>query len=762
MMTNFNLEIYQAIFQSKKLTEIFLGQILFNWHYAIVDYTADCTISEPFDLFDKTIVGILLLDECVSIEEIGAILGLNMRQDEELGLYKDQAEYDILRDALDSLVAYDMIEIGFDYDACRLTRIGHRYALKNRKFIEKTKETFSLFYDIISNNHLDAKRHFTAQDPLIQSTGSFAFLNNGKLRQEIAAVQIPEIWNVEKGHFFKNEKVDKLKLFEIKLSITVLYDVETQMNRILAYDARSKKFYPFCSDWLWQHQSVQILEKLALNRPQKHSLPFPSAHTMSLIQKKQAFERVFKEEPQKAIEIAKTAHQDSEWIEVAYFWNHLSAFLPNDADEIWFLLPDYTEQWLKKIQALQLNQPIFVALPNRETQKQVNDLYEQSLNLNASLYLCVTDISDFEVLIIGKNSKSFKINHFKIVINNNNSLSVPFLKTASADKQSLKTRIALTKAYLATHYLQKLKTSLADSAKKYADNSKHLSKSVLLDFEKLDQKATVFMDLKPNAAIEQQIEEVKFIKNNFLNQLKEKHQFKLLETLDKWENEFKNEIFFKLEPLEAFNKKLKSIENELLDDYHTAREIVGRAKKRLEQEIIRLKEEVLSKTYIIDTNIFIYEPLIMNKIHIKHKIALSHKVIDELDKLKKNPNTKENAEKVITIINRQLGKNLRLKTYKSNLNALSVDYRQPSPDNMILSVAYSLRDENPVLLTNDNGLQLKAKSIGIPVISLSELLSLNALDEVPESPESEIKKPEILKQGNAKPPNKAYPPIRKR
>ena len=41
---------------------------------------------------------------------------------------------------------------------------------------------------------------------------------------------------------------------------------------------------------------------------------------------------------------------------------------------------------------------------------------------------------------------------------------------------------------------------------------------------------------------------------------------------------------------------------------------------------------------------------------------------------------------------------------------------------MILTVALKYRSDNPILLTSDNGLQVKAKGLGIKTITLKEFL----------------------------------------
>ena len=58
----------------------------------------------------------------------------------------------------------------------------------------------------------------------------------------------------------------------------------------------------------------------------------------------------------------------------------------------------------------------------------------------------------------------------------------------------------------------------------------------------------------------------------------------------------------------------------------------------------------------------------------------------------------------------------------SDLSLLPEDFNKKSPDNMILSVALRYKDENPIVLTSDNGLQIKSKGLGLTTISLKDFL----------------------------------------
>ena len=136
------------------------------------------------------------------------------------------------------------------------------------------------------------------------------------------------------------------------------------------------------------------------------------------------------------------------------------------------------------------------------------------------------------------------------------------------------------------------------------------------------------------------------------------------------------------------------------------------------------KKKVQSKkTYIIDTNVFVECPDICNKIDSNCQIILSAKVIDELDKLKitLEGSNKENVNKALSCINKALNRpNISFEV--ANTHLLPADFNRRSPDNMILSVALKYKDDNPTLLTSDNGLQIKCKGLGITTVSLKTFL----------------------------------------
>ena len=120
---------------------------------------------------------------------------------------------------------------------------------------------------------------------------------------------------------------------------------------------------------------------------------------------------------------------------------------------------------------------------------------------------------------------------------------------------------------------------------------------------------------------------------------------------------------------------------------------------------------------------FVNYPDIISKIDEKFLVVLSAKVIDELDKLKIKLDTteKQNVEKALRNINKAMDKR-NVKMELSDPELLPADFNKKSPDNNILTVALKYKHENPILLTSDNGLQVKEKGLGIATISLKDFL----------------------------------------
>ena len=140
--------------------------------------------------------------------------------------------------------------------------------------------------------------------------------------------------------------------------------------------------------------------------------------------------------------------------------------------------------------------------------------------------------------------------------------------------------------------------------------------------------------------------------------------------------------------------------------------------ERKRTELVDGKENI----YIIDTNVFVNCPDIINKIGKKYKIIIPSTVLEELDKLK----IKDGIDKIALS---KAAKNISLaftQQYScmedANVALLPNGFDRKNPDCKILSVALKHSEENPILLTSDNMLAARAKGLGITTLTLKELL----------------------------------------
>ena len=140
--------------------------------------------------------------------------------------------------------------------------------------------------------------------------------------------------------------------------------------------------------------------------------------------------------------------------------------------------------------------------------------------------------------------------------------------------------------------------------------------------------------------------------------------------------------------------------------------------ERKRAELVDGKENI----YIIDTNVFVNCPDIINKIGKKYKIIIPSTVLEELDKLK----IKDGIDKITLS---KAAKNISLaftQQYScmedANVSLLPNGFDRKNPDCKILSVALKHSGENPILLTSDKMLAARAKGLGITTITLKEFL----------------------------------------
>jgi molecular chaperone DnaK (HSP70) len=143
--------------------------------------------------------------------------------------------------------------------------------------------------------------------------------------------------------------------------------------------------------------------------------------------------------------------------------------------------------------------------------------------------------------------------------------------------------------------------------------------------------------------------------------------------------------------------------------------------------VFPIKGKTKDEIFIIDTNIFINEPLILKQFSKDDEIKLAKTVIGELSNLENNEDVKDSAKMALESIDEFTSEN-NISFEDSDLTLLSGDLtinsRNDDNDNRILSIAKYFSNKNSdksvYLLTNDKGLIAKAEGEKVSVFNYNE------------------------------------------
>lgn len=735
MISTLDIDIYNTFYQQRKITEKYVGQVPFIWNYSLVNFNADCTEGLSFDLFDKVIVGILLVDEVLNITEIGEILGMNVVHDPVNQKYRDEAEYDILRAAIDSLVDFKMVETGdIYYNCCQVTDIGREYAAKGRKFKFAGNKEFALYFDNTSGNHKLAKELFSKYNPVARLFRQSDEYLNETILKELCLAQQLDIYNPEKGNSFTNTTINRRKSFSYDLMLKVLlfFNLETNEIQFVAYDPVTKREVEYVSNWLNENQKQELLKHYFDDIDiAETGRRLPLAYSSNLITLNQEFEKALSENPQSALEIASKANEATNYVDPPYFWNNISNFIKPDVAELYLFVPEPTTDFLNIVAQLvkiALSVPLFIVIEKCEdsrTQALLSSIKEFCVGTTNSVFILEAEqIKAFAFWIVtDRTTNQYKdVSFFSEY--GDKKVIIEVLELSQINLGKSEPVCKKVKNLMASEYLPLIYKNIVDYVHKQRErNENEINEKVISSHNDLTNKALVFDTLYQTEADKINLDAIKQEIQDLIYFHTEKWKAATRKKLDELTASYESKEVNDLAELSDFMVAAKAI---LVAAPDTFEEIIQAAVtliRHFKEREQYIKDEVVAKTFVIDTNVFIEDPNILELINRKDYVALSFQVIEELDKLKMKDNTKDKASAASKNINQFLQKsskekNPRVRKTRENLKLLPTELQNKSGDNSILSIACIYKDKNPVILTNDNNLQIKAQMLSIPVLDL--------------------------------------------
>lgn len=130
--------------------------------------------------------------------------------------------------------------------------------------------------------------------------------------------------------------------------------------------------------------------------------------------------------------------------------------------------------------------------------------------------------------------------------------------------------------------------------------------------------------------------------------------------------------------------------------------------------------------YVIDTNVLINDPDVLDLIPRDNLIIIPFKICSELDRMKRvlQENEARNCQKALDDIYAALERDDdSLQILVPNMDLLPDDFNRRSPDNAILAVALQCPKESTIFISDDMVLLAKCRYLGIEAVRSKDFLN---------------------------------------
>lgn len=726
-----NIKGYNIIAKDKKVSDLFLGILDINWKFAKIGYNAICTEALPLTFLEKMVCGIVDLDGKVYLNDLAQIMGFNIEDDVQNLKFQDKGETEILMETLRTLKQFGVISTPDDsYTYVELTDIGKEYYAKGRKFKQAESKGFTMYFDLTAGEHAKAKDLFgkISVDGSNDSTENVEvpYADEGFVKK-YAEAQIPLYYSEKTGNSFTDMSVTSSEFLFKKVVVGVIYEAISETYRFEIIDNGG-----IDSDYIMNHVMLEknykhYLELFLATQPMtsesKSDSQIKFEEDITKVQADAEY-ALFSEKPEQALMLVSDYASSPEYMEKQNLFNFI--------------------QLKKKENGIK---DVFISLPtlSEDAESEISDLAKDS---QTRIMLSCGELEDFDtrfgdnVLVLNGDSESdvvlmlddttYRCENLVFSIGAT-CFNVEFLRKQKEDSADTMENI---RQLYATRFipdaLDKYETLLQDED--VEDIVERIN--VLNDADGLVKFAESYVESTGNG---ERLTELRNKRDEQILALVQKYSTNMLEELD---NLRANTVLDEIVSLDAMEKaqaafselKGKMIPEQSRDNKNgwgcsgvvlALNDSIISFESQLNNREVYLRQELLPKSYIVDTNVFVYFPDIMDYLGKDDKTIVSLKVLDELDKLKGtlDGKSKRNVKKAIKEINHKI--RMQSKTFRmesADTRLLPEDFDKTNPDNMILSVALKYRDRNPFLVTNDINFQNRAASMGIPFKGLVDLL----------------------------------------
>lgn len=723
-MNNDSIHICNLLRREKRQSELYIGYTPYYWEYMVVQFSADCTEALPLTLLDKTICGVLNIDGRLTVPQLGSILGLNVNDDPAHNAYRDAAEDALLNDAIRSLLDYNMIERDFSDGSIDLTDIGREYYRQGKKFHTIEAKSFHVFFDRTTGVHGKARKIFSDAMGRTQTAITPPTYKNEQFLKSFIHEQLPAIYDTQRGNSFTNVTCSPTsKSTRILVQVGVFYDVTTREYRYVA--VLDDKICPelneiiASNDKLRQELEVQVrvLLKDCSTHIDRHSQEEFEASILegsSMVQTEGSISKMI-----------------PSVIEQEEFWQCLPLLVDEKETSVFLRARVLGKEECKAIAAFCDSRPgTNVFLSFLECQGDLsfkNNLFYMDREIDEDYTLCTPNVT-------------YTLRGYLLHRPDGDVLADMLFRYDGSEFKETDLRGLFAVTLLPKMY----KDTMV-----FLDTDFDIAKRSVRSIAHCDSRINVFKDFLNDESIAKLQEK----KQEVFNRVKLDFEKTLVDKVTAIAGEKDLEEIDKVKELEEIATRVDDIMKDGDETYVTLMETGKAFKQALKERERTIKDELMAKTYIIDTNVFLNDPEILTKIKRPNRVVLSGQVLQELDKKKnkaEDPALAANARKAVGAINAMREKDKKAKKKfllfeYADMTLLPEELQTRKGDNFILGVAMKFRENNPWLITSDNIFGLTAESLGIPAVTLEDFYTKNGLVP-PQKPSTEGTTPKTYKE----------------
>lgn len=727
-MKDVDYKIFERIRDSKKLTELYVGSVDYPWTFSSAQYNAVCTEALPLNPFEKVICGLLVIENSLSFYQTGKILGLNIKDDPENMEFKDPAEYEILIETLNSLYEFGMISREDEYFSnYSLTEIGNEYYSKRKKFRKGLNKSFSIYYDLETGENEQAKDLFSSVIPNTKHEKDIIpeHLADEKYIKQFAHSQIPQIYDEQIGNSFTNLVGGRYVEMTIRITFGIIYDFSQKVIRLVPFSNVLNENYLLNAVTDNADLKERIINTFIVKQiPTTNINPRQNQFEDSLIALQTDVDYdIYMNKAEEALKKRTNYESHANFYEDGKQYAIIASNIDkSNLFNVHLNVPILHEYDYRNINLIAKNNKVKIFLT---TEEDIDTTFPNNV-----FYSKI--ISPDEIYVLGDSKLIPSFFSYKI---NGVSIEVKCLERIyeNTDELTFNHKKCIAAKYLPIYFDAYCSLLDADIPK---PNKKTIERLI-----NAKQDINVFEDCISDLGYSEKMRE-----------LDNKREIKIMETRVKYINTLISnfstlsnvniEEIISLEEIENLLSKIDTIFNNLQEetdstmgtsvslDYSNSclklqTDIIIFEEKLKKREKC-LRQDLLQKVFIIDTNIFVVCPTIMDYINKKDRIVVSFIVLQELDilKVRLKGKEKENVKKAIKEINyKQRMKSMNFNVERGDISLLPLEYQNRTGDFMILSLAVKHKNENEnvFMLTNDLNLQNFSLSLDIPIKKASDL-----------------------------------------